>query len=200
MKVLSKVALKDLSTRLAERRGLSMRSITVYMMLGSLVVVRVLAQAPAPVPPPAESVTAMLPPAPAPPNPLQAKYLQGLRTARRGVAQIKDGVNRVVRTQTTNDTVQAHVAAKRLGALCGAARGFITSGRGQMEPTAYEAPTRKPARDLALQLDSLNLSAKACQLSAAKTPAPITKDLLGRLRNYEAAAAAFRTAIGLPNK
>jgi hypothetical protein len=181
-----------------------MRSITVYMMLGSLVAVRVLAQdpapAPPPVPPPAESVTAMLPPAPVPPNPLQAKYLQGLRTASRGVAQIKDGVSRVVRTQTTSDTLQAHVAAKRLGALCGAARGFITSGRGQMEPTAYEAPTRKPARELALQLDSLSLSAKACQLSAAKTPAPVTKDLQGRLRNYEAAVAAFRTAIGLPNK
>jgi hypothetical protein len=197
-----KVALGLVSTGLAERRGLSMRSITVYMILGSLVAVRVLAQdpAPTPAPPPAESVTAMLPPAPAPPNPLQAKYLQGLRTASRGVAQIKDGVGRVVRTQTTNDTVQAHVAAKRLGALCGAARGFITSGRGQMEPTAYEAPTRKPARDLALQLDSLSLSAKACQLSAAKTPAPVTKDLQGRLRNYEAAVAAFRTAIGLPNR
>jgi len=197
-----KVALGLVSTRLAERRGLSMRSITVYMILGSLVAVRVLAQdpAPTPVPPPAESVTAMLPPAPAPPNPLQAKYLQGLRTASRGVAQIKAGVSRVVRTQTTNDTVRAHVAAKRLGALCGAARGFITSGRGQMEPTAFEAPTRKPARDLALQLDSLSLSAKACQLSAAKTPAPVTKDLQGRLRNYETAEAAFRTAIGLPNK
>jgi hypothetical protein len=197
-----KVALGLVSTRLAERRGLSMRSITVYMILGSLVAVRVLAQdpAPTPAPPPAESVTAMLPPAPAPPNPLQAKYLQGLRTASRGVAQIKDGVSRVVRTQTTTDTVQAHVAAKRLGALCGAARGFISSGRGQMEPTAYEAPTRKPARDLALQLDSLSLSAKACQLSAAKTPAPVTKDLQGRLRNYEAAVAAFRTAIGLPNR
>ena len=177
-----------------------MRSITVYMMLGSLVAVRVLAQDPAPVPPAAESVTTMVPPAPVPPNPLQTKYLQGLRTASRGVAQIKDGVSRVVRTQTTQDTVQAHVAAKRLGALCGAARGFITSGRGQMEPTAYEAPTRKSARDLALQLDSLNLSAKACQLAAAKTPAPVTKDLQGRLRNYEAAVAAFRTAIGLPNK
>lgn len=194
-----KVALEDLSTRLAERRGLSMRSITVYMMLGSLVAARVLAQDPAPVPP-AESVTAMVPPAPVPPNPLQTKYLQGLRTASRGVAQIKDGVSRVVRTQTTQDTVQAHVAAKRLGALCGAARGFITSGRGQMEPTAYEAPTRKSARDLALQLDSLSLSAKACQLAAAKTPASVTKDLQGRLRNYEAAVAAFRTAIGLPNK
>jgi hypothetical protein len=197
-----KVALGLVSTRLAERRGLSMRSITVYMILGSLVAVRVLAQdpAPTPTPPPAESVTAMLPPAPAPPNPLQTKYLQGLRTASRGVAQIKAGVSRVVRTQTTNDTVRAHVAAKRLGALCGAARGFITSGRGQMEPTAFEAPTRKPARDLALQLDSLSLSAKACQLSAAKTPAPVTKDLQGRLRNYETAEAAFRTAIGLPNR
>src|SRR5262249_38334482 len=158
------------STRLAERCGLSMRSIT-CLVLGSIAAVQIVAQENAP-PAPVESVTAMVPPAPPPPNPLQTKYLQGLRTASRGVAQIKDGCSRVVRTQTSRDTVQTHVAAKRLGALCAAARGFITSGRGQMEPTAYEPPTRKSARDLALQLDSLNLSAKACQLSAAKTPAP----------------------------
>ena len=69
-----------------------------------------------------------------------------------------------------------------------------------MEPAAYEPPTRKPARDLVLQLDSLSLIAKECQLTAGKSPAPVTAGLLSRLRAYEAAFAAFRTAIGLPNR
>jgi hypothetical protein len=116
------------------------------------------------------------------------------------VAQIKDGIDRVVRTRGSSDTAQARVAARRLGALCGTARGFITSGRGLMEPTAYELPTRKTARDLTLQLDSLVAAAKACQTAAAKTPTPVTANLLARLRGYEAAVAAFRTAIGLPNR
>ncbi len=141
----------------------------------------------------------MVPPPP-PPNPLQDKYLQGFRTAARGVAQIKDGISRVVRTRSSRDTLQVRLAAKRLGGLCGAARGFITSGRGQMEPTAYEPPTRRPAQDLVFQLDSLANSAKTCQASAGKTPTVVTTEMLGRLRNYEAAVAAFRAAIGLPNR
>ena len=177
-----------------------MRS-TVWLLLGSLIA-RVHAQDPVPAPAaiPGESVTAMVPPPPPPPNPLQDRYLQGLRTASRGVAQIKDGINRVVRAQTARDTLRVRQAAKRLGGLCSAARGFITSGRGQMEPKVYEPPTRQPAQDLASQLDSLAIAVKTCQTSAGKTPAAVTTELLGRLRHYEVAVAAFRTAIGLPNR
>ncbi len=181
-----------------------MRSFTTVLTLGFLGVSHALAQdsgpAPIPIPAAAESGTASLPPAPPPPNPLQDRYLQGLRTAGRGVAQIKDGINRVMRTRGATDTAQVRVAARRLGALCGAARGFITSGRGQMEPTAYQPPTRKPARDLVLQLDSLAVAAKTCQVSAVKTPTPVTTDMMARVKSYEAAVAAFRTAIGLPNR
>lgn len=173
-----------------------MRSIATLGLIGSVLTAPMVGQQPAPIA--SESATAMAPPPP--PNPLQDRYLQGLRTAARGVAQVKDGIGRVVRTQSSHDTSQVRQAAKRLGGLCGAARGFITSGRGQMEPNAYELPTRKPAKDLVVQLDSLGLSVKTCQLSAAKTPASVTTELLGRLRSYEAAVAAFRTAIGLPNR
>jgi hypothetical protein len=173
-----------------------MHSIVVLTLLYSLFGSRGAAQQPSPIP--GESAAAVA--APPPSTPAQDRYLQGFRTAARGIAQIKDGISRVVRTRAARDTLQARQAAKRLGALCGAARGFIASGRAQMEPTAYELPTRGPARDLVSQLDSLSLATKTCQVSAGKTPVPVTTELLARLRVYETAVAAFRTAIGLPNR
>lgn len=152
-----------------------------------------------PTPPPPESV-ATAPPAPIPPTPGQERYLQGLRTAGRGVAQIKNGMSRLSRVQSGRDTTQIRQAARRLGGLCSAARGFLTSGRGRMEPSVYEAPVRRPARDLVLQVDSLSLMTKECQLTAGKSPGPVAAGLLTRIRAYEAALAAFRTAIGLPNR
>lgn len=150
--------------------------------------------------PPAESLPATAPPPAPTPSPEQERYLQGLRTAGRGVAQIKDGINRLARVRTRHDTARIRQAAHRLGGLCSAARGFLTSGRGRMNPAAYEAPVRRPARDLVLQLDSLSLIAKECQLTAGKSPDPVSAGLLIRVRVYEAALAAFRTAIGLPNR
>lgn len=152
---------------------------------------------PAPPPPPAES-TPPAPPEPPPPTPAQSRYLQGLRTAGRGVAQIKAGIDRLVRAQAGRDTLQVRQAGRRLGGLCTAARGFLVSGRGGMDPAAYEAPTRGPARDLALQIDSLSLLAKECQLTAGKSPAPVAAGLQARLRAYDAAVAAFRTAVAPP--
>lgn len=157
-------------------------------------------QEPPPPPPPAESTPPPPAPEPPPPTPAQTRYLQGLRTAGRGVAQIKAGIDRLVRARAGHDTLQVRQAGRRLGGLCSAARGFLVSGRGGMDPAAYEAPTRGPARDLALQIDSLSLLAKECQLTAGKSPAPVATGLQARLRAYDAAVAAFRTAIGLPNK
>jgi len=137
---------------------------------------------------------------PPPSTPAQDRYVQGLRTAGRGVAQIKDGLNRFARMQSSHDTLQTRTAGKRLGGLCGAARGFIVNGRAQMEPNAYDPPNRKPARNLAIRLDSLAAYAPTCQRSAGKTPAPVAAELLGRIRAYETALMAFRTAIGLPNR
>jgi len=126
--------------------------------------------------------------------------MQGLRTAGRGVAQIKTGVDRLNRARGAKDTSQVKLAAKRLTAYCSAARGFIASGRGQMDPGAYEEPTRKPARVLTLQLDSLSLSAKECQNAKGLAAQALSTGLVARLRAYDAALAEFRTAIGLPNK
>lgn len=153
--------------------------------------------------PPTESVPAAPTntiPTPPPPTPGQLRYLQGLRTAGRGVAQIKDGLDRLARAQGMRDTLQVRRAAHRLGGLCGAARGFLASGRGAMQPAVYEAPVQRPARALVFQVDSLSRIVKECQLTAGKTPDPVAVGLLARIRAYEAALAGFRTAIGLPNK
>ncbi|MGH7614645.1 MAG: hypothetical protein ACREMW_11480 [Gemmatimonadales bacterium] len=150
--------------------------------------------------PPLGDSVQVRPPPPAPTTPAQDRYVQGLRTAGRGVAQLKDGLSRLARMQSRHDTLQARTAGKRLGGLCGAARGFIVNGRTQMEPNAYDPPNRKPARDLATRLDSLAAYAPTCQRSAGKTPAPIATELLGRIRAYEVALVAFRNAIGLPNR
>jgi hypothetical protein len=138
--------------------------------------------------------------APPPPNPLQQSYLGGLRTAGRGVAQIKTGIDRLNRARGSKDSSQVRLAAKRLAAYCSAARSFIASGRGHMDPAAYDLPTRKQARDLNLQLDSLSLSAKECQNAKGLAPQMLSTGLVARLRAYDAALAEFRTAIGLPNK
>jgi hypothetical protein len=155
-------------------------------------------QAQEPAPPTDSSEPAT--PLPPPPTPEQQHYLQGLRTAGRGVAQVKDGVDRVTRSQSSKDTLYQTRSARRLAGLCGAARGFLQSGRGQMQPTAYQSPTRQPARELALQVDSLVLAVKECQQTAGKRPQQVSAVLVGRLRAYETALAAFRTAIGLPNR
>ena len=144
-----------------------------------------------------DSAAVVAPPAP---NPAQQRYLQGLRTAGRGVAQIKTGIDRLNRARGGRDSTQVKVAAKRLTGYCSAARGFIASGRGQMDPVAYDPPTRKPARDLMVQLDSLSLSAKDCQGAKGLAPQLLSSGLVTRLRAYDAALADFRTAIGLPNK
>lgn len=147
-----------------------------------------------------DSTATTTPPAPPVPNPAQQRYLQGLRTAGRGIAQIKTGIDRLNRARGGRDTTQVKVAAKRLTAYCSAARSFIASGRGQMDPVAYDPPTRKPARDLMVQLDSLSLSAKECQGAKGVAPQLLSAGLVTRLRAYDAALAEFRTAIGLPNK
>ena len=167
------------------------------MLVSALAVAPAGAQQPAPV----DTDTAHVAlPSPPPPTPEQQKYMDGLRTAGRGLAQIKDGLGRLARTQSAHDTLQVRLAGKRLGGLCAAARGFITSGRAQLEPSVYQPPIRSAAKDLAVRLDSLSVYTMTCQRSAGKTPTPVAAELVGRIRAYETALAAFRTAIGLPNR
>src|SRR6267154_2685114 len=139
-------------------------------------------------------------PAPAPPSPPpaaptieQIRYMEGLKTATRGVAQIRDGVNRVVRTQQA-DSLTRRRAARRLGGLCGTARSFIVSGRPKMQASAYADSMKVLAKQLTVRLDSLNASLLVCEKTAGKDPTVATT-LTGRLKTYDDALLAFRTAL-----
>ena len=90
------------------------------------------------------------PPAPLPPTPEQDRYLQGLRTAGRGVAQLKNAVYSVA--SAGRDSVRLRQAGYRFAGLCSAARGFLRGGRGRMQATAYEDSTGIKARRLAVGL------------------------------------------------
>jgi hypothetical protein len=140
------------------------------------------------------------PPPPPPPTPAQERYANGLRHASRGIAQLKDGLERVARTRSTSDSVKQRTAGRRLGGLCAAARGFMASGRAQMLPTAYDPPTRTVARQLGQQIDSLIAYAPTCERTAARRPGPVADRLTDLLRKYETAVASWRAAVGLPNR
>ena len=175
-----------------------MRSLAILLLVVAVATAALPGQQPGP-PYPVDSTRADTA-RPAPPTPAQERYLWGLRTASRGIAQLKNGVNRVARAQALKDSLQLRQAGQRLAGLCVAARGFLTSGRGDMAPAAYEPPTRASAKDLAQRIDSLAAYSVTCEHAAGKTPAPVTVGLLARIRTYEGALAAFRTAVGLPNR
>ena len=149
--------------------------------------------------PVAES-TVVIPPSPPPPTPEQTRYLDGLRTAGRGVAQLKSGVDRVVRYRATADTLRLRQAGSRLAGLCTAARGFMASGRAQMTPVAYADSTRLKARSLASQIDTLIRYMPTCETLARRVPARTAGELGDRLQAYYTFLRDFRTAIGLPNR
>jgi hypothetical protein len=138
------------------------------------------------------------PPPPPPPSPEQLRYLDGLRTAGRGIAQLKDGVNRVA--NAGRDTTKLKLAGRRLGGLCGTARVFMTSGRGRMQANAYTDSTQLHARRLAIQIDTLVRVAGRCEASAARQTDSTAAGVLFQLRAYEAVLRDFRAAIGLPNR
>lgn len=139
-----------------------------------------------------------LPPAPAPaptPTPDQQKYLDGLRTAGRGIAQLKDGIDRVGRNRA--DTAQLRMAGQRLGGLCGSAGSFMRQGRARMSHAAYVDSARTLARRLNQQVDSVIAFLPTCQREGGKKPTATAATLLARLRNYEGALQKFREAAVL---
>jgi hypothetical protein len=87
-----------------------------------------------------------------------------------------------------------------LSGLCGAAHGFLVNGRYGMNANAFADSSRKPARDLAVRVDTLAVHARTCEHGATKNSSVTTDDLIARIREAEGALAAFRTSIGLPNK
>ena len=149
---------------------------------------------PAPVPAP-------VPPVPAPPpwpTIEQIRYMDGLKTATRGIAQLRNGLNRVTRTQQS-DSVTRRRAARRLGGLCGSARSFIQSGRPKMQPKAYADTIQILAKQLTTRLDSLNAALPVCERTAGTDPETVTATLTGRLKQYDDALVAFRAAQSKPD-
>jgi hypothetical protein len=174
-----------------------MRCLVVLMCITASV-----AGAQQPVPPPAapadsahvESVPVPLPP----PTPEQKRFVEGLRTATRGIAQLKDGLNRVTRTQAKRDSVNQQRAGRLLAGLCGSARGFMARGRPYLKPAVYEDSTRLKARRLTTQMDSLIAYMPACEQGARATPSAIATELAKRVKTYDLTYRDFRAAIGLP--
>jgi hypothetical protein len=147
-----------------------------------------------PPPVPAQALVRPAPPPPPAPTIEQIRYMEGLKTATRGVAQIRDGVNRVVRTQQA-DSLTRRRAARRLGGLCGTARSFIVNGRPKMQPTAYADSMRVLAKQLTMRLDSLTSALPTCEKTAGRDPNAVATTLTGKLKNYDDALLAFRTAL-----
>jgi hypothetical protein len=144
------------------------------------------------------------PPAPAPvppPQPTleQIRYGEGLRTATRGIAQLRDGLNRVTRTQAS-DSLTRRRAARRLGGLCGSARSFIVMGRVKMQASAYADSMRIFAKQVATRLDSLNSALPTCEKTAGREAATVAADLTKRLQAYDDALLVFRNAQAALNK
>src|SRR5258705_140021 len=136
--------------------------------------------------------------APRPPTLEQIRYGEGLRSVARGVAQLRDGIDRVARTQQQRDTVRQKQAGRRLGGLCTTARSFMSGGRPKMVPTAYADSMRIIARQLTQRVDSILKFLPPCEPTAGKKPAAVAADLLNKMRSYEAALAAYRAGPAPP--
>lgn len=130
------------------------------------------------------------------PSTAQARYLDGLKTVGRGVAQLKDGVTRVARYQS--DSAQLRLAGQRLGGLCGSGRSFLRQGRARMAHTAYVDSVRVIARRLNARIDELIGFLPTCQRQAGRAPQETAAEVLSRLRDYEVALQKFREAVILP--
>jgi len=134
------------------------------------------------------------------PTPEQEGYLDGLKTAWRGVAQLKDGIAQVARQAGAHDSTMLRQAGHRLSGLCQAAHGFLATGRASMNANVFADERKKVARDLALSVDSLRTASKNCEHTASHDPSHTALDLVIHIRAAEGALAGFRTSIGLPNR
>jgi hypothetical protein len=123
----------------------------------------------------------------------QIRYMNGLKTVTRGVTQVREGLNRVSRAQQA-DSLRRRRAARMLGGFCGTARSFIVSGRPKMQAAAYTDSLRILAKQLTTRLDSLTAALPSCETTAGRDPTTVATNLTTRLKNYDDALLAFRTA------
>ena len=148
--------------------------------------------------PPHDSVQAESAPPPPPPSPEQRRFLDGLRITSRGIAQMKDGLSRVTRAESTRDATAQRRAGRFLAGLCGSGRAFLKRGRPQLSTTVYEDTVRLKARRLVTQIDSLIAYTPTCEDSAGRRPSATAVALAKRVKTYDAALRDFRLAVGLP--
>src|SRR2546422_10505890 len=130
------------------------------------------AQQPEPPPDSARAIPESVPTPPPPPppeTPEQKRFLAGLRTATRGIAQLKDGMSRVTRAGT-RDSVAQRRAGRFLAGLCGSSRGVLKRGRPHMTPTVYEDSGQLKARRLVTPGDSMIKYTTTGQDSAGAPP------------------------------
>jgi len=173
-----------------------MRRIVVLLSLaGTLAAAPMAAQDSTPAPKPPDSTHADSVPPPPPPTPEQQKWMQGLRTAARGIGQIKSGIEGVQHSQG----VHAGKAGKLLAGYCGTARGFMRSGVARMSATAYPVgDSRTIAKQVVTQIDSVIRESTTCEQQAVRDPQGSIDRLTAIIRSYETAIAAWRAMVGLP--
>jgi hypothetical protein len=169
-----------------------------FAVLASVVATTLAAQQPAP-PPAGDTARPEAAPAAAP-SADQRRFLEGLRTVSRGIAQLKDGVGRVTRARAAHDSVVARRAARFLAGLCGSARAFLRRGRLRMSPAAYADSARWAARRLTTQIDTLAAYLPGCEQTAAAAPESTAAQLARRLTGYDAALRDFRAVLAAPAK
>ncbi|MGH7674461.1 MAG: hypothetical protein ACREMV_04240 [Gemmatimonadales bacterium] len=133
---------------------------------------------------------------PPPPTPEQERFREGLRTASRGVAQLRSGVGQVRRASAGTDTTARRRAAHTLAGLCTAARDFLSRGRAGMQPMVFEDTTRVKARRLTVQIDTLIKFMPTCTASARGQPDGVRAELETKLKSYDAALRDFQAAAG----
>ncbi len=145
---------------------------------------------------PPQDTLATVPAPPPPPTPEQERFREGLRTAGRGVAQLRSGVGQVRRAGAGADTSAQRRAAQTLSGLCTAARDFLSRGRAGMQPTAFEDTVRLKARRLTGQVDSLVKYMPTCAASARGQPHAVSAELEAKLKSYDSALRDFQAAAG----
>ncbi len=175
-----------------------MRRIIVYLSLaGALAAAPLAAQDSTPTPKAPDSTHTDS--APPPPTPEQQHWMQGLRTAARGIGQIKSGIEGVQRARGSASTVQIKRAGKLLAGYCGTARGFMRTGVAKMSSTAYPVgDNRSIAKQVVTQIDSVIRESTTCEQQAARDPNGSVDRLALILQSYETAIAAWRAMAGLP--
>jgi len=136
--------------------------------------------------------------APLQPTAEQTHYLEGLRTVARGVAQLRDGIDRVARTQQGRDNraPETSWSSTRRPMYDGAhLHDERPAPHGRYRLRGLDAHRRA---QLVVRIDSIVKFLPTCSTTAGRQPASVAADLLNRMRAYETALAAFRAVLVVP--